>query len=154
MNTSAAVLKIGGLDLLFQQSDIRALESASELDVNDPRQKSAGWVRYMRQRWPVYCLSDQLDLLSVVPSSRRTCALLALDANYFGILCDDVSIIKHIAEQRYEVPLAMRNAGTPILGLLPSPDTLRCISAPRPLAAYIESLVQQPLLRKEILCLA
>jgi hypothetical protein len=153
-NASATVLKIDGLDLLFQQNDIRALESASNVDRNDPRENSVGWTSYMRQRWPVYCLSDQLDLLSVAPPSRRTCALLALEAGYIGVICDDVSIIKLAAGQRHEVPIAMKDAETPILGLLPSGDRLLCIGDPNRLAAYIERQIRKPSLPEESQCLA
>jgi hypothetical protein len=154
MNVSAVALKIDGLELLFRQSDIRALESASEVDGNDPGEGSIGWVGYMRQRWPVYCLSNQLELLSGMPPSRRTCALLALDTGYFGMLCDDATILKRVAEQVHEVPVAMKNADTPILGLLPAGDKLLCISAPNHLAAYIARQVRKPSLHRELPCLA
>jgi hypothetical protein len=154
MNVSAAVLKIDGLDLMLQQSDVRALESASYVDANDPCEGSVGWIAYMRQRWPVYSLSDQLVLSDEVPPSRRTCALLALEAGYFGLLCDDVSIVKQAAGQIHEVPAAMKNPDTPILGLLPSGDKLLCISNPNRLADYIEHLACKPSLPKELPCLA
>lgn len=153
-NISAVALKIDGLELLFRQSDIRALESASEVDGSDPGEGSIGWVGYMRQRWPVYCLSSQLGLLSGMPTSRRTCALLALDGGYFGMLCDDATILKQLTGQVHEVPVAMKNADTPVLGLLPAGDKLLCISAPNPLAAYIARQVRKPLLHKELPCLA
>lgn len=154
MNVSAVALKIDGLELLFRQSDIRALESASEVDGNDPAEGSIGWVGYLRQRWPVYCLSDQLELLSGMPPSRRTCALLALEGGYFGMLCDDATILKQVAGQVHEVPVAMKNAGTPVLGLLPAGDKLLCISAPNPLAAHIARQVLKPSLHRELPCLA
>lgn len=154
MSSSAAVLKIDGLELLFQQSDIRALESASAVDGSEPRQQSVGWMTYMRQRWPVYCLSEQLDLLGGVPPSRRTCALLALETGYVGILCDDVTIIKQAAGQRHEVPPAMKRADTPILGLFPAGDKLLCLSSPSRLAAHIERQIRQPSLPGELRCLA
>jgi hypothetical protein len=152
MNVSAAVLKIGGLDLMFRQSDIRALESASEVDGSDPGEHSVGWIVYMRQRWPVYCLSDQLDLLSGVPASRRTCALLMLETRYIGILCDDVTIIKQVAGQRHTLPVSMKHADTPILELLPCGDKLLCVSDPGRMAAYIERLILQSSLPEELPC--
>lgn len=154
MNASAVVLKIDGLDLMFQQSDIPALESASGVDGRDPREESVGWINFMRQRWPVYCMSDQLDLLSGVPPSRRTCALLALETGYIGMLCDDVTILKQDTGQRHDVPVAMKKADTPILELLLSGDKLLCASNSNRLAAYIEHLVRKPSLPEELPCLA
>jgi hypothetical protein len=154
MNISVAVLKIDGLDLMFRQSDVRALESASYVDANNPWEGSIGWIAYMRQRWPVYSLSDQLELSDDVPPSRRTCALLAIETGYFGMLCDDVSIVTQAAWQTHEVPVAMKNASTPILGLIHAGDKLMCASNPNLMAEYIEHMVCKPSLPKGLPCLA
>jgi hypothetical protein len=154
MNASFAVLTMDGTNLLFMQSDIRALESASALDSKAPKQDSVGWITYMRQCWPVYCLSDQLDLLRNVPPARHTCALLAIGTEFFGLLCDDAVIIKPDARQRHEVPVAMKNADTPILELLLSGDKLLCVSNPSRLAACIELMVHRQSLPLELPCLA
>ncbi|MDO8989606.1 MAG: hypothetical protein Q7U91_08205 [Sideroxyarcus sp.] len=150
---SAAVLKIGGLDLAFRQSDIRALESASDMDGNAPLERSVGWIAYMRQRWPVYCLSEQLDVLDSVPPARRTCALLAFEAGYFGLLCDDAAILRQAAGQLHEVPPAMKHANTPILGLLPDGEHLLCLSNPGRMAAYLEHRTRRQSLPEELPCL-
>jgi hypothetical protein len=152
MDASAVVLKIGGLDLMFPQSDIRALESAPDVDASNPKPSSAGWIGYLRQHWPVYCLSDQMDLLDLVPPSRRTCALLATTDGYVGILCDDVSILKQIAGKRHELPTAMKRSGTPILELLPFGGKLLCVSHPASLSAYIEQQIRKAALPKELPC--
>lgn len=148
INTVSAVLKISGLNLLLQQGDIRTLESASDVDVNDCRDSSVGWINYLRQRWPVYCFSTQFVLLSDVPVSSRTCVLLAVKEGYIGVLCDDVSIMKQVVGQSYEVPVAMRLSHTPIQSLLVNKDGLFCISNAKKLVEYIENLA----LNKELLC--
>ena len=152
VNVSSAVLKIDELALLLQQSDVRALESASDVDANAPGERSIGWIMYMRQRWPVYSLSGQLELSDDVPTARRTCALLAIDTGYIGILCDDVSIMKQAAGKFHEVPTSMKSADMPLLGLLPSGDKLMCVSNPNLLAAYIEHLICKPSLPRELTC--
>ncbi len=153
MDVSSTVLKIDGLELLFRQNDVRAMESASNVDRNDPQVESVGWISYMRQRWPVYCLSDQLDLSSRVPPTRRTCALLALESGYVGMLCDDATIVRRSTQQYHEVPAAMKNADTPILGLLPSGDRLLCATDPNRLAAHIERQIHTSSLPGELRCL-
>lgn len=139
--SAAAVLKINGLSLLFQQGEVRTLESASDVDGSEPRAYSVGWIKYLRQRWPVFCLSEQLELQGAVPSSRRTCALLALEDGYVGVLCDDVSIIKQLAGTRHEVPRVMKTAVTPIRELLAGEHGLLCVSSANQIAAYIEHLI-------------
>jgi hypothetical protein len=154
LDASYVVLQIGGLEIMFRQSDVRALESASDVDGNNPRKESTGWIGYMRQRWPVYCLSDRLDLQGVVPTSRRTCALLAIEAGFIGVLCDDARIFKQMDGKRHAVPVAMKHADTPILELFPCGDKLLCISDPGRMSGHIERLVQRALLPMELPCLA
>jgi hypothetical protein len=141
MNASAAVLKIGGMELMFQQGDIRSLESASDVDGSHPQEGSVGWISYMRQRWPAYCLGEQLELLGGIPPSRRTCALLAVETGYVGVLCDDVTFIKQTTAKTLDVPPAMKTAGTPILSLMPYHNGLLSVSSSNRLAAHIERLL-------------
>lgn len=141
MSATVAMLKINGLDLMFSQGEIRTLESASDVDGSAPKEKSVGWINYMQQRWPVYCLSEQLDLLISVPTSRRTCALLTLETGYIGMLCDDVSIMKQVTGQRHDIPLSMKTVDTPIQSLLVNDGRLLCVSGANQLAAYVEHLI-------------
>lgn len=143
MQETAAVLKINSLDLMFAQGDIRTLESASDVDGSDAQANSVGWINYMRQRWPVYCLSEQLELLASVPDSRRTCALLALEGGYVGVLCDDASIIKQLTGQLHDIPVAMKAAHTPVQSLFAHKQGLLCASNAKRMAAYIEHLVHR-----------
>lgn len=141
LNATAAVLRIQGLQLMFPQNEVRTLEAASDVDGSEPLPGSAGWINYLRQRWPVYCLSEQLLLQLDVPVERRTCALFALGQGYLGLLCDDVAIMKQVSSQSYALPTVMRNAHTPIQSLLMQDGQLLCVSSAQQLAAYIEHLV-------------
>lgn len=135
---AGAVLKIDALDLLIQQGEIRTLESVSDVDSADPDKNSVGWISFAQQRWPVYCLSSQLDLQISVPVPRRTCALLALEQGYLGVLCDDVTIIKQVSGQLHELPVAMRRSDTPIHGVIAYNQGIACVTDANGLAAYIE----------------
>jgi len=137
-NTEAVVLKFDSVELMIRQDEIRMLEPASSIDAGDPERYSVGWVGYMRQRWPVYCLSEQLGLMDNIPSSRRTCVLLPSRDGHIGVLCDDVSVLKQAAGRNYELPLAMRTAESPILGLLAHSNGMLSVSNANRLAAYIE----------------
>ena len=137
-NAEAAVLKFNGMDLMIRQDEIRMLEPASAVDSADPERNSVGWIGYMRQRWPVYCLSEQLELMDSIPPSRRTCVLLTLANGHIGVLCDDVSVLKQVGGQNYELPLAMRTAQTPVLGLLAHDNGMLSVSSASGLAAYVE----------------
>lgn len=153
INATAAVLKINGLELMLPQTDVRALESASDVGGSDPQEGSVGWIGYMRQRWPVYCLSEQLGLLDSIPASRRTCALLAIENGYIGVVCDDVGVQKQVAGKSHELPPAMKTADTPILGLFPHAGGLMSITSAARLAAYIDLQIRSSSFARELPCL-
>lgn len=139
--SSAAILKIGVLNLLLPQSDIRTLESATDIDTTTTVLHSVGWITYTQKRWPVYCLSDELTLMAAAPRERRACAMLAMGAGYLGLMCDDMIMQKNFAAQRYELPAAMRLPDSPILHLVDYEQGIACASNALRMTAYIEQLV-------------
>lgn len=133
----AAQLRIGQTILVLQQNEIKALEAASDVQRDSPLVHSVGWINYAQQRWPVYCLSDQLTLTNDVPSERRACVLLAANPGYIAILCDDVVASKREITQTYEVPPAMRTRNTPIRALVPLEDNFGCLTSAERFASYV-----------------
>lgn len=140
-NSTAALLKINGLNLLLPQGEIRTLESATDIDSAAAALQSVGWILYLSKHWPVYCLTEELTLVEAVPAERRACAMLAMGAGYIGIMCDDMIMLKDFAAQRHELPLAMRLPGTPISHLVAYGEGIACVSKAARLTAYIEQLV-------------
>jgi hypothetical protein len=140
-NITAALLKIDGFNLILPQGEIRTLESSTDVDTHSPVLKSTGWVDYANKRWPVYCLTEELILLENIPPQRSVCALLGMGAGYIGIMCDDMTVLKDVAAQRYELPVAMRLPGSPILYLVNYEQGIACVSNARQITAYVERLV-------------
>ena len=139
--SSAALIKIDGLNLLLPQGEIRTLESIAELDTAAPALRSAGWIVYAQKHWPVYCLSEELSLMSLVPAERRACAILAMGSGYIGILCDDMIILNDFTAQRHELPISMRLADSPILHLVAYEQDIACVSNANKLTAHVNQLV-------------
>ncbi len=140
-SATSAILKISGLRLLLPQIEIRALEAADDVEVHDAELPSVGWLRHAQQRWPVYCLSQELSLLTVVPAERRACVLLGAGDGYVGIMCDDVSIGQQTSGQRHELPPAMRLPDMPVLGLMAMDDPgIVCITSAERLTAHLARL--------------
>lgn len=140
-NITAALLKIDGLNLLLPQGEIRTLEPSSDIDTAAPALHSPGWVSYANKRWPVYCLSQELTLVDNVPAQRRACALMTMGAGYLGIMCDDMVVLKDVAAQRYELPVAMRLPSSPILYLVNYEQGIASVSNARQITSYVERLV-------------
>jgi hypothetical protein len=140
-NASAALIKIGELNLLLPPSEVRSLESITDLDTSQPALHSIGWVVYMQKRWPVYCLSEDLTIMDVVPIERRACVILLMGAGYIGVLCNDLSMQKNIASQRYELPPAMRLSSSPILYLIEFEQGIACATSTLRLTDYLQKQV-------------
>jgi len=141
--STAAFVTIGGMRLVLPQSQIRALEAASDVDRQEPAPSSVGWIQYLQQRWPAYCLSSELTLLTKIPNERRACILLASGSDYVGVLCDEVRIARqNELEQQHELPSVMHLADTPILGLIGSnEDDVGCLTDAKQLVMHITRLV-------------
>jgi hypothetical protein len=140
-SSPAALLKIVGLNLLIMQRDIRTIESVSDVDGAEPEPGSVGWISVAKERWPVYCLSDDLVLLTTIPPERGTCVMLALDGAHIGILSDDVSILNQIPTDRFELPSCMALLGTPVEHVLKFGDEIICVTNAHLLAEHIDSQI-------------
>ena len=141
LNTTAALIKIDNLNLLLPQGEIRTLASSTDVDRVAPALHSVGWVGHMQKHWPVYCLTEQLVLMSEIPPERRACAMLAMGAGYIGILCDDMVVLKNFTAQRYELPVAMKTADTPVLYLVGYEQGIASVCNSSKLTEYIGQLV-------------
>ena len=141
LSATSAILTISGLRLLLPQKEIRALEAADDVELRDAELPSVGWLRHAQQRWPVYCLSQELSLLAAIPAERRACVLLDTGAGYAGVLCDDVTIGQQTQGQQYELPPAMRLPDMPVLGLMAMEEPgIVCITSAERLAAHLARL--------------
>ncbi len=136
--SAPAILKISGLRLSLPQTGMRALEAADDVDVSGAATPAIGWIVHGQQRWPVYCLSQDLALLHEMPSERRACVLLDAGEGCVGVLCDDVSMGHE--GQRHELPPAMRLPDTPILGLMETEEGIVCLTSAERLAAHLARL--------------
>lgn len=143
--STAALVTISGMRLVIPQADIRALEAAADVDTQDPEPFSVGWIQYLEERWPTFCLSDNLALLTNIPKERRACILMANAKGYMGFLCDEVQIARQgdLGEQ-HELPSTMRQSETPILGLVTvNQDYVGCLTSANELVAHITRLVDK-----------
>jgi len=140
--STSALVSISGMHLVLPQVEIRALEAAADVDTLDPDPCSVGWIQYLQQRWPAYCLSSNLELLSGIPRERRACILLASGMDYIGILCDEVKIARQVdLGEQHELPSSMRLPDMPVLGLITVNDDVGCLTSTEQLITHITRLV-------------
>lgn len=136
---TVALLEISSLRLSLPQAEIRSLEMADLMHTEETKPFSVGWVSFRQERWPVYCLSQDLSLLVVVPRERRSCVVLDTGAGYIGLLCDSFTLDVQITpNMQYDLPLPMQLADSPIQGLLLLEDgTVACMTDSEQLVDYV-----------------
>lgn len=139
LHAVAVVLKLDGVEILFEQGEVRTLEAAIDVDTRHPALLSHGWIQHLQEDWPVYSLSGKLDLLATAPASRMACALLAVDSGYLGLLCDDAYILRKVDSAHVDLPPAMMLPSSPIQGVLPYEGRLLCRCNASLLAARIKN---------------
>lgn len=140
---TTALLSISDLRLALPEREICALEAAADIDADETKPLSVGWVHYKQERWPVYCLSPELSLLVIVPKARRSCAVLDTGAGYLGILCDEATFgIRPTLEQQQPLPPAMRTPDSPIMGLIALEEAgVACATNTKRLVEYMNRQV-------------
>lgn len=131
------MLQIGDFICLLPQQEVCAVESVNAMVVSNSTVPPAlGKIRFAQQEWPCYCLSEQLQFLSLAPSARRACLILRHEQDYFGLLCDDARVLPQTADQVHALPTAMRSPHSPLLGLVQMQNQLACLSDSAQIARY------------------
>ena len=133
-----ALLSIGGYALLLPQSEMRTLASIQDLSLVGQRASGVvGWLPFAGRRWPVYCLDEALHPLPHLPPRQGLCALVKLNASYFGLVCAHVTIVPGSEVRIWPVPAAMAMPDSPIQGLSRHADSVALVSTAAALAALL-----------------
>jgi hypothetical protein len=133
-----ALLSIGGYALLLPQSEMRTLASIQDLSLVGQRASGVvGWLPFAGRRWPVYCLDEALHPLPHLPPRQGLCALVKLNASYFGLVCAHVAIVPGSEVRIWPVPAAMAMPDSPLQGLSRHADSVALVSTAAALAALL-----------------
>lgn len=131
------VLSIDGQRLLLPREEVRTLEPALDRDPTDPLPGSVGWLPFVGERWPLYCLNSALDLLQKIPPQRQISVLLSDDRIALGLLCDEVTTLEHPRLSPQSIPACMQSPGLPWHSLLAVADGVECLTNSQRLAALV-----------------
>jgi hypothetical protein len=132
------LLSIGGHALLLPQSEIRILAPIQDIKiVSQCASGAVGWLPFAGRRWPVYCLDEALHPLPYLPSGQRICALVKLNASYFGLVCAHVATVQGSALRIWPIPAAMAMPDSPFQGLSRYADQVALVSTAAALAVLL-----------------
>ena len=132
------VIIIGQLRLALPQQDVHTLEPMIDIQATQNTLGTVGLIQRDTVRWPIYCLSAQLELMRTVPDTRRVSVLLKHAGQGFGLLCDEVFSVSLSQIQSTPLPACMFTQGTPVLELALHNDDLLCISSTGALMAFLD----------------
>lgn len=132
--SSYLIVTLDRLQLLLPQHQVYALEPTFE--VTYPEGDTLGQIALEGMVWPVCCLSEELEPMHRVPSSRHICVLLHTDTGLFGLLCDQVVLTKWSGEvARVPLPACMQTPDSRVRGLVLQGERILCMTSTEDLLA-------------------
>lgn len=133
------LLLIEGMYLFIPQDDVVLVEIIADVHKIPSSQGEVGWFLEHGLESPVFCLANDLSLLSEIPNSCEYFVLLKTDSQPLGITCDYVENIntkrQHINMQ--DVPVSMRTPHSPIQQLVLYQDKIAMVSTGDALVKYL-----------------
>ena len=133
-----AVLSLDRLHLLLLQQEIAVLKPSLDVKLMGDVSGRAGWIDFKGGRWPVYCLSAELEGLLEIPPNQRICVLLKKEDRYFGIVCAQVGTLQAAQLRLSPVPACMQSPWTPIQALTVGGKQVLCVTSAARLWKFIK----------------
>lgn len=140
----AAALHLQGISLLVPMREVYTLESALDLDRQRRSGRSIGALRIADSWLAVFCLSDRLEPLATLSTEFKVCAVLASEGGAIAIACRSVETLAESGLTQIALPVCMRTAASPILGLTcnrgadRSIDRVYCRTSAAGLVSFLE----------------
>ena len=123
-----AILTIDGRSFFLPQKEIHSLELAIDINKADPLSQAVGWFRETGEKWPLYCIDRELNVLSYIPPIRKVCVLISDRGFKFGVLCDQISSLDDRHPMTYPIPKCMMTPRLPFEGLIIIEGKVRCVT--------------------------
>ena len=134
-----AILSIDGRRFYLPQEEIHSLELVIDIDKTEPLARTVGWFLEASEKWPLYCLDRNLNLLFYIPASRKACVLISDRGFNFGVLCDQVSSLENWHSMTHPVPKCMATPHLPVEGLIVIDGKVECVTTTMRLAGILNN---------------
>jgi len=117
---SAAILSIGGLKLIFPQSDIISVDVVADaISTENSNPLIAAVLNKPEGELPVYAFSGELQLQSSLTDESRFCVCIKRHDVYYSLACDGVEVIQLDSNIMQELmPFIMKTDNSPVLKLM------------------------------------
>ena len=139
LHARSAELVVDGQSLLIGHIHIHSVEPILDVRMESGHGQALGMLELGEDRWPVYCLDSNLDILGNVPATRRACVLLKSDHGGVGILCDEVRVVDNAALSIVPVPGCMRGEQSLMESLAVIEGKVTCVLGTDRLSRMLQS---------------
>lgn len=143
-------LVFDGLNLFIPQQDVLSVEIIADLERASTEMGAVGWFGQHGhgQNSPVFCLSEDLLLLTEMPPQREFFILLKPaheDELPLGITCDQVEDLNVRHEHLYiqDIPTIMHTHNNPVSKLLIYKEQVACICTGVDLIQHVIHLTEE-----------
>jgi len=133
------LLVFDGRYLFVPQDEVLSIEIIADVFMTDDEMGPIGWFSGHGLESPVFCLANDLSLLSKVPSGREYFVLLKDEEQPLGITCDEVENVNFKQEHLHpqDLPDVMKTQNSPIRQLLVYQDQVACVCSGMALVRYL-----------------
>jgi hypothetical protein len=139
-----ALLSFAGLHLVLAPGDLRIIAAPWDLVRTAPPARGIGWIAQFAQWWPVYALSfDLAPLVDQAAAARRLCAVLGHHPTVFGLLCDDIQIMRGVGPVFQPLAPCMQGPESPIRDLAVDARGLLCGTDANRLGRFIGAAISR-----------
>ena len=136
-----ANLVFDGLQLLIPQSDVYSLEPSIDMQINSDTNGSIGYIQ-QTERWSLYALDNQLNVLASNPQSYHIAVLLKNVQPVYGLLCEQIHTLSADSITLYPLPTAMYSPNSPVLALAVVDSEIRFLSSANALGRLLQDGTQ------------
>jgi hypothetical protein len=123
------LLVFDGRYLFIPQDEVESVEIIADVQVEPTSHGAIGWFAEHHEPSPVFCLAENLSLLSDLPENREYLVLLKSEEQALGITCDEVDNINTKQAHLYmtDLPLSMKIPDSPLSKLLIYQEQIACV---------------------------
>jgi hypothetical protein len=139
LHARSAELVIDRQSLLIAHIHIHSVEPILDVRIESGHGQALGVLELGDDRWPVYCLDGNLNILAGVPATRRACVLLKSEHGGVGVLCDEVRVVDNASLVMVPVPGCMSGEQSLMDSLAVIDGKVTCVLGADRLSAMLRS---------------
>jgi hypothetical protein len=139
MSQRFAVLQLVGVSLLIPLTEVYSVESVLDLDRHRKSKGSVGSVRSSGEWFPVFSLTDDLEITGTLPETFRVCAIVGIGNIALALAGRSLVALDNSTIHHHPLPECMRTPRSPVRALAYDGQRILCETSVNDLVPIIEA---------------